>query len=222
MADIMLQEIRDYIRSKIDSKAYTKAKRLFIEDVKKIWNFDILLSTQMRNYKKIASTHLFLEDCLTELSPKNIANRATIKQFLITEITSPKPPVEDHESIKQFLKENAVDDLLLEFAHIEMNQSINNVDSNQIKEVLNKFVYHTNTDDYIKWLKTEMLNEVAKIRMYQRSLSYESGQQIAEVIREIQETARTIDYENYEDATYKLLNVIELHELLESSKNDEK
>ena len=222
MADIMLVEIRDYVRSKINAKEYAKAKKMFAEDVKKIWNLDLLLSTPFKSYKKIASTHMFLEDCLTESNPKNISNRARIKSFLISEITTPKPPTEDHESIKQFLKENGVDDLLLEIAHIELNESVENIQSQHIKEVLGKFAYHTNPDDYIKWLKGELMNEAAKVKLYQRSLSYENGQQIAEVIREIQETVKSIDYENYEEATQKLLNMIELHELLESPDDDEK
>jgi len=110
----------------------------------------MLLSSSFKNYKRIVSTHMFLEDCIVESSPKSIENRARIKKFLVSEITTPQFEEQDNESIKKILAERKVDDLLLEFAHKAMQDQLTSIESEHIKEVINKFIYHTNSDEYIK------------------------------------------------------------------------
>jgi len=210
-ASIMLQEIRDYVRENINLEQYKKDKIDFISEVKKIWNLDILLATQFDNYKSIVSTHLFLEDCLSkDKNPQRIEDRIRIKNYLVEEITKDRPILENLNEMKIILESNKVDDYLMSIMEKKFLEEVDGIEDEDQKIVIEQYVFHNDTDEYIKWLKGKLITVVNEIKENQKK-SNNFNNEVYEIVNNLFESAKKINYENYVDITKKLLYAIELN-----------
>lgn len=216
-ADLMLQEIRDYVRDNIDYDGYINEKSLFIKDVKKIFDLDMLLLERIGKYKTISSTHLFLEDCISSKSKKDvkdIENRIKIKSFLINEIIKSKEELVDRSEIREFLRSNDISSGVLKYTKNAFFDEIKDVNF-EIQTLLEDYIYHTNTDIFIKSLRTKISEVCTDIKKELSKIEDDNQiRSILEVVHKLSDFEKNISYDNYVSVLHKICEAIELKNVM--------
>jgi len=220
-ADIMLQEIRDHIRESINYNEYIKDKICFLNEVKKVFDIDLLLLERMDNYKIIASTHLFLEDCIASKinkDIKNIENRIKIKSYLINEIVKQKQKLPNVSEITEFIKSNNISPSIIKFTNNAFADELKEYNPD-IRDLIENFAYHTNTDEFIKLIRLKIQETNNEIKNIAKNLKNIDTKNIFEITKKMSDVEKSINYDNYESVLQKLCEAIELKFVLQQENN---
>lgn len=213
-----LEEVESFIQSK-RWKNYTKEKIDFLKETKKFFNLEELTNRSFPNYKLIASTHLFIESCIGEKSIHKLDDKVKICFTLIERLLNRDDFALRRSQLSDFLKENKIDKYTILLATNEFKKKLSNLKESH-REIVSMFLVENDPIVLSRFLSTKIKNYLIELRKYFNEIEDKDlKEKISLVISNLSDYKNEVPKEKLEEIAEKLIDVIDLFDILKENIN---